>query len=82
MQQSKIAAIALVTCEMKPPHYMLGNVSRMTVTRARQIHRDEKTLGMLRAEVDQILRRGVCQGVHWKDLLQLTSDLLSNHPCS
>ena len=51
--------------------YSLSNkVFRMTIARARKTHGDDKTLGVLRDEVQQIIERGTCRGVHWQYLTE------------
>ena len=69
IQRSDLDALALIARDEKLP-YKLGNVFRMTVARARKIHGDIKTLGVLRSELEQIVKRGVCQVVYWDYLTE------------
>ena len=69
LQQSELNAMALVTRGDKT-RYTVGKVFRMTVARARKVHGDNKTLEVLRSEVEQIIKRGVCQGVYWDYLTE------------
>ena len=62
IQQSDLDAMSLVRRDEKNLNN-LGNVFRMTVARARKIIEDEQTLTVLRPELEQIIKRGVCQGV-------------------
>ena len=69
LQLSELNAIALAARGVKT-RYTVGKVFRMTVARARKVHGDNKTLELLRSEVEQIIKRGVCQGVYWDYLTE------------
>ena len=69
LQQSELNTMSLAT-RGERVRCSVGNVFRMTVARARKVHGDDKTLAVLRSEVEQIIKRGVCQGVYWEYLTE------------
>ena len=68
-QQSQLDAMAFVT-RARNVYQLSNKVFRMSVTRARHKHGDDKTFGVLRDEVKQIIDRGTCRGVHWQYLTE------------